>query len=464
MGENNMSESQHLQEIAQIFKKHKKDVFAVGGYVRNKILNIENPKDDDVDICSAVVPEELKNLFKKTVYVVKDKSKGLGVCTIECDGFRCEHATFRKEKYKIPGEHTPSVIEFTDDLFEDCKRRDFTINCIYMNLNTGDIVDPFGGIKDLKNKIIKTIMTPAYVFNNDGIRLMRLIRFASVLGFDIDEETMNSAQRNNFRLGLVSKSLIKKEFDKMLVADTFYPMLPKTKSAHLRAMTLLGTLDLWQYVLPIISILKNTAIQTFRKPETVYEHSLRAMFYAPPKLRLAALVHDIGMLHPKMRSKSEKNMAKYSAELLERAMEYSGLGYAEDFVSRTAKIIELTGYDMDKKVKSKALRALILEYRPIIEDVINLKIATIKAITHQLDLSETGCSLQKEFAKMVECGIPTKVPELAISGDYLIEAFPYLPRRQIASTLNTLLNYVVFKNYANTEEVLMKLCKKLIKE
>ena len=144
-----------ILEITKVFSQHNKTVYAVGGYVRNKLLGIPDGVDKDIDICSAVKTEELIKMFDGTVFKVEDKSDGIGVCLISCEDFECEHATFRTETYANSGEHKPNNVIFTDDITEDAKRRDFTCNAVYMDLQTQMIYDPFNGIGDIKNKIFR---------------------------------------------------------------------------------------------------------------------------------------------------------------------------------------------------------------------------------------------------------------------------------------------------------------------
>lgn len=457
-----MLKQNELQTVADIFASHNKDVFAVGGYVRNKLLNIEDEEISDIDICSSVTPNELVKMFKNTEFEIKDISNGLGVCVISKGDFKCEHATFRKETYRLPGEHIPNKVVFTDDIYEDSKRRDFTINCVYLSLTTGLFVDPYGGIEDIKKRIVKTILSPSVVFNMDGIRVLRMIRFACALGFDIDEETFAGAKRNSHKLILVNKSLIKREFDQMLVADMFYPMLPKTKSAHLRALTMIGDMGLWRYILPEMNALKEKGILTKRKYETVYEHSLRAMFFAPPELRLPALLHDVGMLSYEVQNKKIKNVSRVSADMILRLLPASGLGYSNAFVEQTANLVEQIGYDMEGKVNWLDLRKFIIDNSEIIDDIINLKIATEKAVAHQIDVSSITCGLQKEYVKMLTLKIPTRVQDMVISGADLIQLYPQLEKKKIASILDEMLRTVAIKSLKNDYETLVKLSKKLV--
>jgi len=459
-----MGEQEALKKLAEIFALHKVKLYAVGGFVRSRLLGIDKESNDDIDLCSSAKFAEIQKWLVGTSFEVRDKSRGLGVIEISIDGYTFEHATFRKEYYQMPGEHTPVDVEFTDDIIEDAKRRDFTINAIYMDLSTGEYVDPFGGMADLKAKKIRAVVSPNFALSNDGIRLLRMIRFAVSLGFDIDEGTLAVARRNGFRLKMVSKALIRKEFDKILIADTFYPKLPRTRSAHYRGVRYIGELGLWKEILPVMAQLQDSDIRTARDPETVYDHSIYSIEFAQPKYRLAVLLHDIGMLNENVRLKKEKNIAKVSGELIRKDKSLVALGYSQAYIDWMAEVVTLTGYDMGVKMKWNTLRKFILDHREKLSDIINTKVPTEKAIAHQIDKSSITCSVQEEFVYMQKNHIATTVKELDINGLDIISEFPYLEKRYVSKILGMLLEAVALKNYKNEKEALLVLAKKLVRQ
>ena len=459
-----MGEQEALKKLAEIFALHKVTLYAVGGYVRSRLLGIDKEANDDIDLCSSAKFSDIQKWLSDTAFEVRDKSRGLGVVEINVGGYTFEHATFRKEYYQMPGEHTPIDVEFTDDINEDAKRRDFTVNAIYMNLLNGEYVDPFGGIADLRAKKIRAVVSPNFALSNDGIRLLRMIRFAVALGFDIDEETLAVARRNNFRLKMVSKSLIRREFDKILIADTFYPKLPRTRSAHYRGVRYIGELGLWKEILPVMAELQDSGIKTVRDPETVYEHSIYSIEFAQPRFRLAVLLHDIGMLDARVRQKQEKNVASVSGELIRKDTSLLALGYSREYIDWLAEVVSLTGYDMGRKMKRDDLRRFILAHRERLSDIINTKVPTEKAITYQIDKSNITCSIQEEFAYMQRNHIATSVKELDISGLDIINEFPYLEKKYVSELMKQLLEAVALRNYKNDKQALLMLAKKLVKK
>ena len=236
MGSRILNVSGNLEKLA-LKLKNKAELFLVGGYVRNGLLGFY---ETDVDLASELTPDELKSYLKHTDFKVKDKSKKLGTVTIEIEGEVYEHTTFRKEMYDGSGKHTPEKIEFVKDIREDAKRRDFTCNAIYYSLTKKQYVDVYSGKYDIIRRQIKCIETPEHVFINDGVRILRMIRQAAELNFDIEKETYLYAKKMVYRLKDVSGQRKFSELKLMLEADKKYT---HSKSyAYLRAMDMFNDL------------------------------------------------------------------------------------------------------------------------------------------------------------------------------------------------------------------------------
>ena len=223
---------ENLEKLAKLLKK-KAELFIVGGYVRNQILGIGGT---DVDLCSKLLPDQLKEYLKDTNFVVKDKNKKLGTVTISIGNEVYEHTTFRTEIYDDTGRHCPVSVNFVDDLRQDAKRRDFTINCLYYSITKQRIIDIYSGLYDLENKTIKTIETPQFVFNNDGLRILRMIRIACELNFKIDKQTYKTATLMSYRLKDITG--IRKQKELLLILNA------KKSIAFPKKMHTLGHLNI----------------------------------------------------------------------------------------------------------------------------------------------------------------------------------------------------------------------------
>ena len=192
--------SSNLDKLAYKLK-NKADLFIVGGYVRNSLLNIYNT---DIDLCSKLTIDELKDILSDSDFKIEEKNSFLGTAIISCDNEYYEYSTFRTEQYENGGNHSPKQVQFVNDLKQDALRRDFTANCIYYNISKKCLIDPYNGIKDVKNEILRTIETPQFVFSSDGERILRLIRIACELNFKIERQTYKMAKKMCYHLKDIS--------------------------------------------------------------------------------------------------------------------------------------------------------------------------------------------------------------------------------------------------------------------
>lgn len=239
--------SENLIKFAKLVQK-KADMFIVGGFVRNSILGL---KDTDVDLASKLTPLELEKLCKGSNFIIKEKSKKLGTVLVSCEGETWEHTTFRKEYYPEGGEHSPSKIKFISELQEDAKRRDFTINAIYYNILKEEVIDIYSGIYDLKKKRLRCLESPDYVFENDGLRILRMIRIASELNFSISRDTLLTAKKMVYRLNDISGQ--RKYDELMLILNSSERYKSSSKKAYLRGLNLLNYLGIWPNIFNSVS-------------------------------------------------------------------------------------------------------------------------------------------------------------------------------------------------------------------
>ena len=188
------------------------EAFIVGGCVRDSILGLE---PNDYDITTSAQPNDILNIFKDFKII----NSGIKHGTV---GVIIDKEIYEITTYRLDGEYEnnrrPKNVSFTSNLIDDLKRRDFTINAIAYNDRIG-IVDKFGGIKDIKNKNVKTVGNPDERFNEDGLRLIRAIRFSSKLNFEIEDETLNSIYKNANVVKNISKERITDEFSKIILGN-----------------------------------------------------------------------------------------------------------------------------------------------------------------------------------------------------------------------------------------------------
>ncbi len=251
------------------------EAYAVGGCVRNFLLGL-TPKD--YDVTTSARPEQTKAVLKGLRTI--DTGIKYGTVTVLSDGIPTEVTT-----YRVDGDYTdnrrPDSVEFTTRLAEDLKRRDFTVNAMAYNPKTG-FVDIFGGRADLDAKILRAIGEPDERFNEDGLRIMRALRFASCYGLRIEERTAQSVHRNRHLLENIAGERIAAELNKMLCGEC--------------ESVLREYYDVISVFLPELAQCRGFEQHTKYHDRDVLEHIIATVAAIEPEvhLRLTMLLHDIG--------------------------------------------------------------------------------------------------------------------------------------------------------------------------
>lgn len=203
-------------EILNRLENNNFKAYIVGGYVRDYILN---RKTNDYDIATNARPDDIIKLFSDKKIILNEKFGNVVLNNIEI-------TAFRKDEYN--NSRFPKIT-YVDTINEDVKRRDFTINALYMNKDY-EIIDTINAMEDLTNKIIKTVKDPNISFDEDPLRIIRAIRFAHMLNFEIEEETLIALQKYAYKLKEISKERINKEIKKGIpygVLDKVYDFVLK---------------------------------------------------------------------------------------------------------------------------------------------------------------------------------------------------------------------------------------------
>ena len=199
-------------EVWKYLEQLKVDVVLVGGGVRDLLLGVS---PTDFDLASSLTPEELLEIAKKKNWQANVVGAAFGVVVLTVQKENLEVATFRKEGYGSDP-HRPAWVEYGASLEEDLSRRDFTVNGMALTW-TGELIDPFGGKKDLENKQIRTIGEPFLRFTEDPLRLLRAIRFATKLDFAIEDQTLNEIGKNAHQLKRLAQERITQEVELILL-------------------------------------------------------------------------------------------------------------------------------------------------------------------------------------------------------------------------------------------------------
>jgi tRNA nucleotidyltransferase (CCA-adding enzyme) len=279
LGENHLDSNipAFLASAAEAFKNNNTPLYLVGGWPRNRLLGL---KPGDLDVSSELPPGAAMEIFA-------------GV-----PGVRIVPRDTRMGTFGVlsGGVHRPDAVSFGATMREDALRRDFTANALYHDIAAARDIDPLGGLPDLAAKLLRTCRAPQETFADDGLRLMRLVRFACELGFGIEKETFETAQRNAGLLRDISPERIQVELNKILLADTRYPDKEYQENPVLAGLTLLNELGQMDMIAPEFSACRGVKQRADYHDHDVLVHLLHTAACAPPvlELRLAALLHDIG--------------------------------------------------------------------------------------------------------------------------------------------------------------------------
>lgn len=282
-GKRSKDKEHYAKTIVRSLRKSGHEAYLVGGCVRDFILN---KTSRDYDIVTSARPEEVAQLFPRTVGI----GAKFGVVAVIIDNDPFEVATFRSDNVYEDGRH-PSGIRYATAR-EDVFRRDFTINGLLMDPDTGAIIDYVNGRFDIDNKIVRTIGDPQKRFREDYLRLLRAVRFAANLHFDLEPATQNAIKREASNIRHISVERIREELNKIL-----------TRGGARRGFELMMQTDLLQNILPEICLLKGVEQPPQFHPEgDVWRHTLNMLERLPVDgetennicLAWGVLLHDVG--------------------------------------------------------------------------------------------------------------------------------------------------------------------------
>lgn len=266
-----------IKNVLEILKYNGYSAYLVGGSVRDYLMGNE---PSDFDVTTSAMPDDVERIFEgQVLYTI---GRAFGTVVIKAGEYEVEITTFRIES-EYEDSRRPDRVEFTDRVDEDLKRRDFTINGMAMDLK-GNVIDLFGGKEDIENRLIKAIGNANDRILEDGLRVLRAIRFASRFNFRIDDDLKTAIRDNKNVLNNISKERINKELSAILLSDV--------PSRGLRIMEEVGVLEI---LFPELQATVGYDQRTPYHSRTLFEHLLCVVDNVPKDLdtRVAALFHDI---------------------------------------------------------------------------------------------------------------------------------------------------------------------------
>ena len=437
-----------LKEAASLFNRRGKEVCLVGGAVRDILLG---KKASDWDLATNADPEEVISFFK---HVIPTGIKH-GTVTVLFKGHSIEVTSYRTESDYSDGRH-PDTVEYAATIEEDLSRRDFTMNAIAVKIPDGEIIDPFKGQDDIKKRIIRCVGNPNERFNEDGLRPLRALRFASQLQFDIEEATLKAISGALEKTAKVAPERIQTELNKILMS--------KKPSIAFRLMEDTGLLEL---IFPELFSCRNIDQKGYHKFD-VLDHSLlacdaAAMEETPLIVRLAALFHDLGK--PLTRRMGDGgvwtfyNHEKESSILTRNIL--TRLRYPNSTIDSVCHLIEQHMFHYTDDWFDAAVRRFIIRVgESNIDDLFALRRADAFGTEGKGMDPRALLPFQERLEKILAEKKVQSLKDLAVTGNDLIAA-GILPGREIGIILNELLEAVVDDPKLNTKDKLLEIAKKI---
>ncbi len=440
------------QELQNLAKVCPTPLYVVGGSVRDYLLGL-TPAIHDWDLCAPLPADEFAALATAHGFTAQAVYRNTGTVKLQGE-FPYEYACFRSDEY-VRGEHVPAKIHFTTDIRLDAKRRDFTANAVYFDIAANAFVDPLDGLLAIQEKRLTTVDNANKVFSEDGLRLLRLARFAASLGFTPDENCLAGAKKNAALIQDVVPERVFEELAQILLSDQKYNLA----DAPYRGLQVLSETRVLDYILPELTKGRGLAQRADFHKYDVLEHSLRAVYYADGGegylLRLAALLHDIAkplcMLRDGNAHAHPEEGEKLATAILQR------LKAPKKVTQTVAWLVKWHMYDFDCKTGAKKLRRFFVSNAPMHPLLCKLKQADFSACTDDTSIAPTRKKWETLLTQMKDEGVPFSLKELAVNGKDIENAG--IPAPHIAIVLHELLLHLAVCPKDNEKPLLVKLAK-----
>ena len=432
--------------VKKLAESAKVPIFIVGGYVRNQLAGLG---ETDIDLCGPVVPQALG---LEGDYKIKVVNLTLGTALITCGNEAYEYTPFRTEKYAEGGAHKPTEVLFTSELKQDAIRRDFACNSIYYDVANDKLIDILGGVGDIERKVIRSA-SPGKVFASDGLRILRLARMAAEMDFKIDGATGASAKANISNLADISAERKRVELEKSLIADQKYGV----KHAHYRALKLLGQLGAWLYLIPPVEEMRGLKQPEQYHKYDVYEHTMQCVKYASIKVRLAALMHDIGKPFCFKNNGNFHGHEKNGSIMTRFLLGENGLKFSSKIIDEVSRLVANHMYDKDGLTSENKVRLFVARNMDIIPKLVYL----IKADRYATGMYEGEIDehrFERTYNQIITEDIPTKLSHLMIDGHTALELG--FEGTQISEVLSEALTECIINPKLNNEDWLISFLKR----
>lgn len=423
----------HIIEICNKLRLNGFQSYIVGGAVRDCLLDL-TPLDWDVT--TDALPDQIGQLFPKTIAT----GKQFGTVTVVWEDQRTvEITTLRKDGPYGDGRR-PDLVYFTDDLLQDLSRRDFTINAMAYNPFERRLIDPFKGSKDLKRKCLVTVGDPASRFHEDALRMLRLIRFKSTLGFNVEKKTRLALEAR--LINQVSPERIQVELSKMLLGQNLAPSLQ-----------LLYESGLMEVILPELAACSNVSAGD-RHPHDLLGHSIMTAHFAYPNLTLrwAALLHDLGKLESNLRDHAQIG-AEMAREILVK------LRCANKLIDDVEILVAHHMFDLHPHSSERAFRRFIAKVGlETAYQLVKLRQADMAGMNGDpVLIMNFGREMESRLVEIAAQDTAFTLSDLDLDGQTLMNELNLSPGPLIGKLLNYLLDKVLDDPTLNQGIILVQL-------
>lgn len=436
------------KEIINKLNNNGHSAYVVGGCVRDLIMG-RTPHD--WDICTSATPDQMFDIFKE--YEVIATGLQRGTVTVIVNGGQYECTT-----YRIDGEYSdnrrPNSVIFTNDLSKDLSRRDFTINAMAYNDEEG-LIDPFGGLEDIKGNTIQCVGFAKDRFGEDALRILRAIRFAAQLDFTIEPNTDWEIHQQYMSLENISVERINSEFCKIVASDNF-------------CVELLLYKDVFALFIPELKDMFDFPQENPHHDYDVFGHTVHAVENCNSDdltVRLAVFFHDFGKPHSYQDGNDGirhfKGHGRIGADITDKIMKR--LKFDNDTRN---KVVQLVYYhDATFKIGKKYVKRWLNKLgKEQFRRLLHVRRADIKGqkTVFDKDKIEVIDTIEKLIDEVMQENQCFTLKDLAVNGNDLIQ-IGYKPNKKLGKTLNMLLNGVIDEEYENDKDILLNAAKLLIK-
>lgn len=443
---------EEVRDACRLLNRHRKQAFVVGGGIRDLVLGMQ---PQDWDLATDARPREVERIFGGAGFRVVPTGVKYGTVTVYMNDLPLEITTFRVES-NYSDFRRPSQVNFVADVKADLGRRDFTINALAYDPLRYHLCDPYHGMRDLIKEIIRAVGDAEERFSEDPLRMLRAVRFAAELGFSIDEKTKHAIIRNAELLNRISAERIRDELNRLLLAPHFQ-----------RGLEYLLEFGLLFVIFPE---LKEGWLFSQYHPShryTVLAHTMEAMRYTPPilKVRLAVLLHDVAK--PRCFSRGDDGRGHFyghalaGAEMAEQIMRR--LHYSKRLIRDVVVLVRehMLALEMGPAAQRRLVARVGKELLPHLLSVRRADILahSLKQVVRSLDEYDVFIGrLEKTLAEK----IPLVMRDLAVSGRDIMEATALPPGPLVGKILRELWEEVLEDPHCNSREYLLERAKRIL--